>query len=72
MSEHNYTDDLGQTTFTRIRNMAEAGNPMPDKFIKANSHKLKSAHKWFWRLTTLASVLLYSYLTYKLFQWLIM
>jgi hypothetical protein len=72
MSEHNYTDDLGQTTFTRIRNMAEAGNPMPKKFIKANSHKLKDTHKWLWRLTTLASVLLYSYLTYKLFQWLIM
>ncbi len=72
MTEHNYTDDLGQTTFTRIRAMVEAGNPMPDKFIKANSHKLNNTHKWLWRFTMLASVLLYSYLTYKLFQWLIM
>jgi hypothetical protein len=70
MSEHIFVDQNGQTTFSRIRTMVEAGSPMPEKFTKTHNHELNRRVKWLWIASSIASVGLYIYLLIILLVWL--
>jgi hypothetical protein len=70
MSEHIFVDQNGQTTFSRIRTMVEAGSPMPEKFTKTHNRELNRRAKWLWIASSIASVGLYIYLLITLLVWL--
>lgn len=70
MSEHIFVDQNGQTTFSRIRTMVEAGSPMPEKFTKTHNRELNRRVKWLRIASSVVSVGLYIYLLIILLLWL--
>lgn len=69
-SEHIEIASDGSNTFSRIRNLVEAGVTVRRPFARTHSRKISRWKTWFYRITWACSVLAYITIIYLFITWL--